>query len=323
VYFVRLKNPTGDANAGDSRVYVLRIEARKLTGSNRTYLQWTAFCSQLFCGAPFVQTIRQKIFYTPQEYCYASLMPRYEKDIFHYAISKTVQPTEVTIRFIVAQVLLALDCMHQRGFAHRDLSGANIMLDDAASVTPRVHVGDFGYTTYYNPCAEARVPSDLSVGTMPYLSPEALLGCPQCDPFKGDIWALGINMLHLMTKQLVWLGNPQATPAEKRSYQIKHTFTELVSFDSQAWNDEAADPAHCAVASEATFDPYPAFSQQFSSDAKDVLRMLLQSIPSARPTARVALNHPWFSSEPTLFNSPHQNTPTPTKSTTFEGPLQC
>lgn len=219
-------------------------------------------------------------------------MPRYTTTLFDVAVSNYI-PSETTIRSIMAQSLAALVDMHSRGYAHRDFSGANILLNFDEDGTPRVFVSDFGFAAHFPSKNGVGVPADLTVGTLPYHSPESLLCCPNCDPFKNDIWALGITLHHLMTKKLDWLKDVSATDEERHYYQLKYTFRSLAFFFSPIW-DEIADPKTFTIASEVVFAANPIYVQDFSAAAINFISLLLQPNPLFRPTALEALQDPWF-----------------------------
>ncbi|MGH9742084.1 MAG: protein kinase domain-containing protein, partial [Candidatus Acidiferrum sp.] len=106
-----------------------------------------------------------------------------------------------------SQIADALAHAHDRGVAHRDLKGSNVM------VTPegRVKVLDFGLATRL----QREEISDLTishdslesklVGTLPYMAPEVLRG--QKGDHLSDIWALGVLLYEAAAGHLPFRGN--------------------------------------------------------------------------------------------------------------------
>lgn len=322
VFYVRPKTPFGGHKLDCSRLYVLRMETREDTDRNRDQLWWIAHISHVFRTPPFVETSFTHLNEWPyvREIESITVMPCYMTDLFEYVSSVTKpNPSEALVRAIILQVLQALAKMHACGIAHRDLSGANIMLDfDPIRQSPRAYVGDFGYTKQYPlGMGGSMEPPDLSIGTMPYQSPESLLHCPAgCNPFKNDIWAVGINMKHLMTRRLAWNVDEHASEAERQLFQLNHTFRSLVPFVRADW-ERFADPKFLSLAAEITFTGHLVFVQEFSSEAKDLLGLLLHPNPLLRPTAQTALNHQWFNSESTNNDTAIKSFPI-TNKTAFE-----
>lgn len=106
-------------------------------------------------------------------------------------------------------VLRALSCAHGMGIVHRDLKPENILLSDSG----QVKVLDFGiakqisnvFTSTQSPIDPQTPPQDASpltqdgvlVGTLPYMSPEQMLGQPL--DARSDVWAAGIILFELLT----------------------------------------------------------------------------------------------------------------------------
>ena len=106
---------------------------------------------------------------------------------------------------VMKNLLVALNEIHKQRFAHLDIKPANILIDRYG----RPKYADFGISRLF---PEQFQKSKHFVGTLPYLSPEILLGSPH-DPFKADIYALGITFYYLVYGMLPW--NSQRTTSLK------------------------------------------------------------------------------------------------------------
>ena len=88
-----------------------------------------------------------------------------------------------------------LKACHDVGVAHRDLKPTNIMLDQQG----RVKLCDFGLSLHFKPGELCTSTS----GTLNFMAPEILKRAPY-DPFKADIWALGVTMYIFATGRTPW-----------------------------------------------------------------------------------------------------------------------
>jgi serine/threonine protein kinase len=100
---------------------------------------------------------------------------------------------EVEIQQIVLGSLDGLAYMHASGIIHRDIKGANILLDSKGDVK----LADFGvsYLMELNPGVDAKT----FIGTPYWMAPEIIdtkSGGPPYD-FKVDVWAIGITVIEL------------------------------------------------------------------------------------------------------------------------------
>lgn len=93
------------------------------------------------------------------------------------------------------QVLQGVNYMHKNGYAHHDIKSANILMDE----TRRPKIADFGMCKHYSPdklCSCYK-------GSKQYACPEIHQHIPY-DPFKGDIWSLGICFFDVIYHKLPW-----------------------------------------------------------------------------------------------------------------------
>ena len=106
-----------------------------------------------------------------------------------------------------AQIADALAHAHDRGIAHRDLKGSNVMV----TAEGRVKVLDFGLATRLEREEISELTLSYSslesklVGTLPYMAPEVLRG--QKGGHLSDLWALGVLLYEAAAGRLPFRGN--------------------------------------------------------------------------------------------------------------------
>lgn len=88
------------------------------------------------------------------------------------------------------QILEAVAYCHSHQIAHRDIKPENIFLDKY----DHVKLADFGMAKHF----DYHVKSAEKCGTIKYFAPE-MFQCIEVDPFKADIWSLGITFFVMAT----------------------------------------------------------------------------------------------------------------------------
>ncbi|XP_077535873.1 microtubule-associated serine/threonine-protein kinase 3-like [Haemaphysalis longicornis] len=125
------------------------------------------------------------------------------------------------VRIIMAQLILALEHMHLRGFLHRDIKVSNMLILPGGRVkvidfdTVKVCQGHFAkrfLRGYFR-----RTPFEFhdmeSAGTIPYMSPEVLKRRPYGRAV--DWWSAGIVMYKLMTGRVPFRGKSKQMLRER------------------------------------------------------------------------------------------------------------
>ncbi|XP_077565133.1 uncharacterized protein LOC144180736 [Haemaphysalis longicornis] len=126
-----------------------------------------------------------------------------------------------TVRIIMAQLILALEHMHLRGFLHRDIKVSNMLILPGG----RVKVIDFDTTKVCNGHFAKRLlrgyfrrtPFEFhdheSAGTIPYMAPEILRKRPYGR--AADWWSAGVVMYKLMTGRVPFRGKSKQMLRER------------------------------------------------------------------------------------------------------------
>lgn len=119
------------------------------------------------------------------------IFPYYPGTLYEYLI-KTEKITATNIIRIMLQIVNGLRTLHDNNIAHLDLKLENIMLDENENVV----IVDFNLSE--------RVKPNMLITKLccsqHYISPEVLQKIP-FDPFKVDVWTLGILLYCLWTKR--------------------------------------------------------------------------------------------------------------------------
>jgi len=173
---------------------------------------------------------------------------------------------EECTRFYGAQILDAIEHMHDRGVIHRDLKPENVLLDDQM----HIKITDFGTAKLLPDPREPRDPNkpqdyiaDLEltraksfVGTAEYVSPELLTDKSACK--ASDLWAFGCIIYQLLT------GRPPFKAANEYL-----TFQKIVALEYE-------------------------FPPGFPPAAKDLIERLLVLDPQRRLSIEHIKNHEFF-----------------------------
>ena len=169
---------------------------------------------------------------------------------------------EKTARDVMKAILNAVDYMHRKGIAHSDLKPENLLMvsrdNDAV-----LKLADFGFAARCDDDANNGF-GNLSkqCGTPSYVAPEILLRFPYGT--KADMWSVGIILYILLA------GYPPF---------IEDAYPELFGKIIQA-----------------DYEFEEEYWESISSDAKDLVRSLLEVNPKKRLSAKEALNSKWINS---------------------------
>jgi serum/glucocorticoid-regulated kinase 2 len=99
------------------------------------------------------------------------------------------------VKFLAAQVVLALECLHDNKIVHRDLKPENVLIDEEGYI----RLADFGLAKDLND-GDGRG----SCGTLEYMAPE-IVNSSKGHKYEVDWWTLGILMYELYYERTPFL----------------------------------------------------------------------------------------------------------------------
>mmetsp|Transcript_22648 Transcript_22648/g.43861 ORF Transcript_22648/g.43861 Transcript_22648/m.43861 type:complete len:808 (+) Transcript_22648:155-2578(+) len=165
------------------------------------------------------------------------------------------QYSEKDARELSQGLLEAVEFMHSRGIAHRDLKPQNLLLENNAD-NFSVKICDFGYAK------RVHVPQSLTTlcGSVHYVAPELLKNHPYDE--SADNWSVGVIIFFLLVGFLPFYSSDQ-----QKLFQLIRL--GHYRFDEKYWSN-------------------------ISEEAQFLIRRLLEVDPSKRYTATNALQSDWI-----------------------------
>jgi calcium-dependent protein kinase len=170
-------------------------------------------------------------------------------------IIKSKQFNEEKASFLIYQILLALNYIHNKNIMHRDLKPENILLESGDINNLNIKLSDFGFATYYAPG------ESLQCGSPLYMAPEIVKSEKYTE--KVDIWSTGVIAYILLS------GRPPFGGKQKQEIYRNIKNAELV-FPDQYWKN-------------------------ISAEAIDFIKLALTRDKTIRPSAQELIQHNWIS----------------------------
>ncbi|KAF7907570.1 uncharacterized protein EAF01_005156 [Botrytis porri] len=189
-------------------------------------------------------------------------------DLYTYFDSCGNRLEDAHARLITRQIALALEYLHSKGIAHRDIKMENILITNT-DIGSRVILTDFGLANYTDKTT-GRLFS--SVGTDGYVAPE-IMGSNIIHGYTtaADMWSFGILTWNLLTGE-IWISRGRSSQLEE--------IQAAKNFLSSDEKEVASKWSH------------------LHRRARSFLRGLLASDASQRMTAVQTINHPWYKKPP-------------------------
>ncbi len=184
-----------------------------------------------------------------------------------------------------AQLFGALDYLHTRGFVHRDVKPANVLLDGALAVAK---LADFGLARTLG-LVPAR-PRTPNLVTLWYRAPEILYGDPHYAT-PVDVWALGCVLAEALACRPLFPCDSEpdlhARLVDLLGAPAVATWPALATLPRRPPAGSGAAPADSAPARLRAFLP-----SHVPPALAGLLAATLAYNPAARPTAAQAGSHP-------------------------------
>ncbi|KAJ7632660.1 ste11-like protein, partial [Roridomyces roridus] len=201
------------------------------------------------------------------QYLYSSLDDEYLNIFLEYVPGGSVTALlrnygafeEPLVKNFVRQILDGLDYLHERDIIHRDIKGANILVDNKGGIK----ISDFGISKKVedNLLTGNRMHRPSLQGSVFWMAPEVVK--QSAHTRKADIWSVGCLVVEMLTGEHPWA-----------------TLTQM--------------QAIFKIGSSAK----PTIPSDISSDAQDFLLRTFELDHEARPSAAELLQHPWVCKKP-------------------------
>ncbi|KAL7283461.1 Pkinase-domain-containing protein [Trametes coccinea BRFM310] len=169
---------------------------------------------------------------------------------------------EPLVRNWVRQILLGLNYLHERDIIHRDIKGANMLVDNKGGIK----ISDFGISKKIDdnllPMNRAHRPS--LQGSVFWMAPEVVQ--QKAYTFKADIWSVGCLVVEMLTGEHPW---PHLSQMQ-------------------------------AIFKVGSAKAKPTIPPDISAEAVDFLEQTFELDHELRPSAADLLKHPWIANQPTF-----------------------
>ncbi|CAK7357170.1 unnamed protein product [Dovyalis caffra] len=207
-----------------------------------------------------------------------------EHDLAGLLASPGIKFTEAQIKCYMQQLLHGLEHCHNHGILHRDIKGANLLIDSNGNLK----IADFGLATFFS--SPQKQPLTSRVVTLWYRPPELLLGATDYG-VAVDLWSTGCILAELFA------GKP-IMPGRTEVEQLHKIFKLCGSPSDEYW--KRSKLPHATI-----FKPQHPYKRcvaetfkDFPSSALTLLDVLLAVEPEPRGTAVSALNSEFFTTKP-------------------------
>ncbi|KAF8654130.1 hypothetical protein AX16_003661 [Volvariella volvacea WC 439] len=203
------------------------------------------------------------------QYLYSSIDDEYLNIFLEYVPGGSVTALlrnygafeEPLVRNFVRQILQGLSYLHERDIIHRDIKGANILVDNKGGVK----ISDFGISKKVDdnsaPIGGNRMHRPSLQGSVFWMAPEVVKQSVHTQ--KADIWSVGCLVVEMLTGEHPWA-----------------QLTQMQAIFKIGSSEQ------------------PTIPSDISAEAQDFLQQTFRLDHTARPSAAELLRHSWIVGKP-------------------------
>lgn len=160
---------------------------------------------------------------------------------------------ETLVKNFCRQILQGLSYLHERGIIHRDIKGANILVDNKGGVK----ISDFGISKKMDMQALAgnRAHRPSLQGSVFWMAPEVVKQTTHTE--KADIWSVGCLVVEMLTGEHPWAQLSQMQAIFKIGSSAKPTIPSDISSEAQDFLARTFEIDHHARPSAAELLQHP------------------------------------------------------------------
>ncbi|KAI9345404.1 casein kinase II alpha subunit [Pilaira anomala] len=198
--------------------------------------------------------------------------------------------TDMDVRYYMYELLKALDYSHSMGIMHRDVKPHNVMIDHEQK---KIRLIDWGLADFYHPGEKYNV----RVASRCFKGPELLVDFHYYD-YSLDLWSFGCMLAGMIFRKEPFFGGTD-------NYDQLVKIAKVIGTDKlheylKKYNLKLHPQIQKTMGnSRYPVKPWNKFvtnenQKYMSAEVFDLLDQLLQYDHQDRPTAKEAMNHPYF-----------------------------